>query len=87
MSVTYLAQFILVCALNPCPCGYLTDPRKECHCMLRQIQQYMSRISGLLLDVPSARPRRTSRIDIQVEVPAVNFFLRYTTRRAAMQAA
>jgi magnesium chelatase family protein len=44
-------------------CGYLTDPRKECHCTPRQIQQYMSRISGPLLD----------RIDIQVEVPAVNY--------------
>ena len=63
MSVTYPAQFILVCALNPCPCGYLTDPRKECHCTPRQIQQYMSRISGPLLD----------RIDIQVEVPAVHY--------------
>jgi magnesium chelatase family protein len=63
MSVTYPAQFTLVCALNPCPCGYLTDPRKECHCTPRQIQQYMSRISGPLLD----------RIDIQVEVPAVNY--------------
>jgi magnesium chelatase family protein len=63
MSVTYPAQFTLVCALNPCPCGYLTDPRKECHCTPRQIQQYMSRISGPLLD----------RIDIQVEVPAVHY--------------
>ena len=63
MSVTYPAQFTLVCALNPCPCGYLTDPRRECHCTPRQIQQHLSRISGPLLD----------RIDIQVEVPAVNY--------------
>jgi len=63
MSVTYPAQFMLVCALNPCPCGYLTDPRKECHCTPRQVQQYLGRISGPLLD----------RIDIQVEVPAVNY--------------
>ena len=41
-----------------CPCGYLTDPRKECHCTPRQVQQYLGRISGPLLD----------RIDIQVEV-------------------
>ena len=46
-----------------CPCGYLTDPRKECHCTPRQVQQYLGRISGPLLD----------RIDIQVEVPAVNY--------------
>lgn len=63
MSVTYPAAFMLVTALNPCPCGYATDPRKECHCTPRQIQQYLSKISGPLLD----------RIDIQVEVPAVNF--------------
>ena len=63
MSVTYPSQFTLVCALNPCPCGYLTDPRKECHCTPRQIQNYMSRISGPLLD----------RIDIQLEVPAVHY--------------
>lgn len=63
MSVTYPAQFMLICALNPCPCGYLTDPRKECHCTPRQVQAYLGRISGPLLD----------RIDIQVEVPAVNY--------------
>ena len=51
MSVTYPAQFTLVCALNPCPCGYLTDPRKECHCTPRQIQQYMSQHQR-----PAARP-------------------------------
>jgi len=63
MSVTYPAQFMLVGALNPCPCGYLTDPRKECHCTPRQVQQYLGRISGPLLD----------RIDIQIEVPAVDY--------------
>jgi len=46
-----------------CPCGYLTDPRKECNCSPRQVQQYLGKISGPLLD----------RIDIQVEVPAVHY--------------
>jgi magnesium chelatase family protein len=63
MSVTYPAAFMLVAALNPCPCGFATDPRKECHCTPRQIQNYLSKISGPLLD----------RIDIQLEVPAVQF--------------
>jgi len=59
MSHTYPAQFMLVCAMNPCPCGYLTDPKKECRCTPYQIEQYLSRISGPLLD----------RIDIHLEVP------------------
>ncbi len=63
MSVTYPAQFMLLCALNPCPCGYLTDPRKECRCTPRQVAAYLGKISGPLLD----------RVDIQVEVPAVQY--------------
>lgn len=61
-SITYPAQIMLVCATNPCPCGYFTDPRKSCHCTPYQIQKYMSKISGPLLD----------RIDIHVEVPALH---------------
>jgi len=63
MTVTYPCQFMLVAAMNPCPCGYYTDPRRECRCSPRQIQMYRSRISGPLLD----------RIDIHVDVPPVQY--------------
>ena len=58
-TLTYPAKFMLVAAMNPCPCGYFTDPKRECHCSPMQIQHYLSRISGPLLD----------RIDIHLEVP------------------
>ena len=58
---TFPAQFQLVAAMNPCPCGYVGDPRQRCHCTPDQILRYRSRISGPLLD----------RIDICVEVPQV----------------
>jgi magnesium chelatase family protein len=63
MSLTYPANFMLAGALNPCPCGYHGDPGHECTCTPLQIQRYMGRISGPLLD----------RIDIHIEVPAVKF--------------
>ncbi len=63
MSVQYPAKFQLVAAMNPCPCGYLTDPRHECTCTPGQIQRYLSRISGPLFD----------RIDLHIEVPALPF--------------
>jgi len=63
LSLTYPARFMLVAAMNPCPCGYATDPQNECTCTPPMIQKYMSRISGPLLD----------RIDIHIEVPAVPF--------------
>ncbi len=58
-SFTFPANFLLVGAMNPCPCGNFTHPDKECRCTPREIQRYISRISGPLLD----------RIDIHVEVP------------------
>lgn len=63
MSIDYPANFMLVCAMNPCPCGYYTDPMKECTCTPMQIQKYMAKISGPLLD----------RIDLHIEVPAVKY--------------
>ncbi len=62
-SINYPAGFMLVAAMNPCPCGFFTDPQKECGCTPLQIQRYRSRVSGPLLD----------RIDIQVEVPALRY--------------
>ncbi|HEX9900809.1 MAG TPA: YifB family Mg chelatase-like AAA ATPase [Candidatus Methylomirabilis sp.] len=58
-SLTYPARFMLAAAMNPCPCGYATDPTKECSCTPLQIQRYLARISGPLLD----------RIDIHIDVP------------------
>lgn len=62
-STTFPAEFILVAAMNPCPCGYRSDPRKACTCSPPQVEKYLSRISGPLLD----------RIDLHVEVPAVPY--------------
>ena len=62
-SITFPCQFMLVAAMNPCPCGYYGDPQHECRCTPLQIRRYRNRISGPLLD----------RIDIHVEVPAVRY--------------
>jgi magnesium chelatase family protein len=62
-STTFPADFILVAAMNPCPCGYRSDPRKACSCSPPQVERYLSKISGPLLD----------RIDLHVEVPSVPF--------------
>jgi magnesium chelatase family protein len=62
-STTFPASFILVAAMNPCPCGYLGDARHACKCTPLIIERYMGRISGPLLD----------RIDMHIEVPAVPF--------------
>jgi magnesium chelatase family protein len=63
MSLNYPADFMLVAAMNPCPCGYATDERHPCVCTPLQVQRYRGKISGPLLD----------RIDLQVEVPAVPY--------------
>lgn len=62
-TLDYPANFMLVCSMNPCPCGNFGDPNKECSCSPQQIQKYLGKISGPLLD----------RIDIHVEVPAVKY--------------
>lgn len=63
MSIEYPSNFMLVCSMNPCPCGNYGNPVKECTCSPAFIQKYLSRISGPLLD----------RIDIHVDVPAVKY--------------
>ena len=62
-SLTFPANFMLVAAMNPCPCGYYNDPVKECTCSLTNVLRYQKRISGPLLD----------RIDIHIEVPRVDY--------------
>jgi magnesium chelatase family protein len=63
MTATYPSRFMLVAAMNPCPCGHYGDSHKACRCTLQQIRQYQAKISGPLLD----------RIDIHIEVPAVKY--------------
>ena len=61
-SVNFPASFMLIAAANPCPCGYLGDPKKDCKCTPRMIMKYQSKLSGPLMD----------RIDLHINVPAVD---------------
>ena len=71
-TVTYPAEFMMVCAMNPCKCGWYGDPSGRCKCSQREVDAYRSRISGPMLD----------RIDIVVEVPSVHFEDLRTRREA-----
>ncbi|MCS4115255.1 magnesium chelatase family protein [Salinibacter ruber] len=62
-TVTYPARFMLIASMNPCPCGHLNDPNQECVCTPAQVQRYLGKISGPLMD----------RIDLHVEVAPVDF--------------
>ncbi|MFA9206545.1 MAG: YifB family Mg chelatase-like AAA ATPase, partial [Burkholderiaceae bacterium] len=63
MTVNFPARFMLLAAMNPCPCGYYNHPQKPCHCTVTQIQKYLHKISGPLLD----------RIDMHIEVTPVPY--------------
>ncbi len=63
MSLSFPARFMLVAAMNPCPCGYFNDHTRDCRCTPMMIQRYVSKISGPLMD----------RIDIHIDVPSVNY--------------
>jgi magnesium chelatase family protein len=71
-STTFPSDFMLIAAANPCPCGYRSDPRRSCNCTPPQIEKYMGKISGPLMD----------RIDIHIEVPSVPFEELSTTTSA-----
>lgn len=62
-SLKFPAKFVLLASMNPCPCGFFGDAKKACHCTPNQIQKYVSKISGPLLD----------RIDIHIDVPSVKY--------------
>ena len=70
-TLDFPSKFMLVAAMNPCPCGYAGDPKRECRCSSQKIQAYRNRISGPLLD----------RIDLHIEVPPVPYHQLSTLKR------
>ncbi|MDB4382074.1 ATP-binding protein, partial [Akkermansiaceae bacterium] len=62
-SLTFSSKVLLVASLNPCPCGFFGDAKRDCRCSPRQVEQYRQKISGPLLD----------RIDLHIEVPLIDF--------------
>lgn len=76
-SLIFPASFVLVAAMNPCPCGYYTDPHKACRCNPNKIAGYMGKISGPLLD----------RIDIHIELPAIRYKELVDTKEAESSSA
>jgi magnesium chelatase family protein len=76
-TLTFPANFILIAAMNPCPCGYHGDSEENCTCSANVVARYQKRISGLLLD----------RIDIHIDVPRVNYEKLSGTRQDKSSAA
>jgi magnesium chelatase family protein len=76
VALTFPANFMMVAAMNPCPCGYATDPVRECTCSSAMIRRYQQRLSGPLLD----------RIDIHIEVPRVDYDKLTDDRRGELSA-
>ena len=62
-KITYPSKFMLICAMNPCRCGYFGDPNKKCTCTPQTVAKYLEKVSGPLLD----------RIDIEIELPSVSY--------------
>jgi magnesium chelatase family protein len=76
-KVTFPADFLLVAAMNPCPCGYLNDPKKECRCSSDAVERYLGKISGPLLD----------RIDIHLDLQPLTAAQLITSSTAAESSA